>query len=147
MLADFVQLGNDRVLSMVAPTRDGRTVTLAGPTSILTDGGGPNQVRFRVETQPDGVTDPDLGWSTFASHVGRLAVMQDKTVDPTIVNTNQAFWTADLTVATTGKCRIIAEEIETFYDGLAASSDIGPVLTKGTRIVHVDTLMVSAPPS
>jgi hypothetical protein len=147
VLADFVQLGNDRAMSMVARTPTTRVVTLSGRTSIATDGGGPNRVRFRVETQAAGISDPDLGWTTLDARFGRTSVPQDQTVDPTITSTNLAFWTTELTVASTGKCRIIAEEIETFYDGFAASSQIGPVLTTGTRIVHVDTLTVSAPPS
>ena len=49
------------------------------------------------------------------------------TVDPTIVSTNLAFWTSRADRGhRRGKCRIIAEELETFYDGFAAAARSGP---------------------
>ena len=142
VLADFVQLGNDRALSAVTTATDRRTFTLAGRTSVQSAGGGPNQARFRVETQPAGISDPDLGWSTYRVRVGRSIVAQEATVDPSIVNGDLGFWSVELRVPSSGKRRVIVEEIETFYDGFTGN-DNGPILTRGTRIAHIDTLPIT----
>jgi hypothetical protein len=146
LLADFVQLAPERVLTF-SGTGSTRRVTLTGRTSTNTSTfSGPPKMRFRMERQADGVSDPDLGWTT----VEFRGVPQDRTVSPSMSDTNMATWQTSLSLLTTPgvRQRIVAEELEEFYDGFVSVPPPGgqrgiPLPTTQTRIAHVDVVRVT----